>query len=86
VLVEFWAELCAPCLRLRPILDELAGEHGDKMKFVRMDVDENPLTPITSGLTAIPTISVHVNGEVALTTVGTKPKAALLDELADFLA
>lgn len=86
VLVEFWADWCDACRRARPILDELAVEHGGETRFLRMDVDENPVTPSTNGLTAIPTIRVYVDGEVVRTIVGAKPKAALLAELADFIA
>jgi thioredoxin 1 len=86
VLVDFWAEWCGPCRQVQPVLDELAGEHGDKIKFVKIDVDENPVTPSTYQVTGIPTIKVYVNGEVARTIVGAKPKAALLKELADFAA
>jgi thioredoxin len=85
VLVEFWAEWCDPCRRARPILDELADEHGDEIRFLRLDVDENPVTPSICDLTAVPTINVYINGEVARTIVGVKPKEALLAELADFL-
>ncbi len=85
VLVDFWAEWCGPCRQVSPILEEIAGEHADKIEIVKLNVDENPRTAADYGVVSIPTLNVYQGGLVVKSIVGAKPKAMLLKDLADFI-
>ena len=77
VVVDFWAEWCGPCKMIGPALEELSDELGDKVKIVKVNVDENPNSPAQLGVRGIPALFVFKDGEVVANMAGAKPKAAL---------
>jgi thioredoxin 1 len=85
VVVDYWAEWCGPCKMVAPVLEEIAGEHSDKIDVVKLNIDENPNISQKYQIMAIPTMSVFSGGEVVKQIVGAKPKSALLRELAEFI-
>jgi len=85
VLVDFWAEWCGPCRAVGPILEEISNEHGEKIKIVKLNTDEEQAIAMKYGISSIPTMNVFVNGEVVKTIVGAKPKPALLKDLESFI-
>jgi len=85
VLVDFWAEWCGPCRMVSPILDQIASEHSDKLRIVKLDVDANPNLAMKYQITSIPAMKVFQGGEVVTTIIGAKPKPALERDLAAFI-
>lgn len=77
VVVDFWASWCGPCKMLAPVIDEISGEIGDKAKFFKLNVDENPVTSTQYKIASIPTVMILKNGEVVDTLVGFRPKDAI---------
>ncbi|MGF7239541.1 MAG: thioredoxin [Frankia sp.] len=85
VLVDFWAEWCGPCKMVAPVLEEIAAEHKDKLRVVKLNIDENPETARNYQIMSIPTMAIFVDGEIDKNIVGAKPKSALLRDLASYL-
>ncbi len=84
VLVDFWAEWCAPCRALAPVIKELAGDYDGRLKVAKVDADANPATAAELQVRALPTLLFIKNGTVAAQMVGRQPKdkiAAQIDEL-----
>jgi thioredoxin 1 len=81
VVVDFWAEWCPPCHAIAPILDELAAEHGDELRIVKLDVDAHPEVAARFGVMSFPTLLVFSGGEVVKRLVGARGKRHLMAEL-----
>lgn len=76
VLVDFWATWCGPCKMVAPVIEELSKEYADKIKFAKVDVDQNPVISNSLRIASIPTIMIFKNGQVVDTLVGFRPKEA----------
>ncbi|RKZ16452.1 thioredoxin [bacterium] len=83
VLVDFWAPWCGPCKMIGPIIEDLVGEYGDKIKVGKVNVDDNQELAGKFGIRGIPTVMLFKGGEVVASFVGVRPKedlAAAIDE------
>jgi len=78
-IIDFWAEWCAPCRRIAPIVKELAEQYDGKVKVVKMNIDENPGTPGKYGIRSIPTVLAFKGGTVVEQITGARPKSAFED-------
>ncbi len=85
VLVDFWAEWCGPCLRVEPVLNEIAREMGDRVKIVKMDIDENPNTARDYRVLSVPTLTVFKGGQPISSVAGARPKSDLVRLLEEVL-
>lgn len=77
VLVDFWATWCGPCQAISPIVEELAKEFMGKIKVVKLNVDENPVTPTQYGIRGIPTLILFKDGKILDQIIGSVPKSRL---------
>jgi len=79
VLVDFWAEWCGPCKMIGPFLEELATDLSGRITVAKVNIDENPQTPMKYGVRGIPTLLIFKDGQVAATKIGALPKGKLYE-------
>ena len=77
VFIDFWAPWCGPCMAISSLIEELAKEFGDKIKFVKCNVDDNPTSPGKYGIRSIPTLMLFKDGEIVDQVIGIVAKAKL---------
>jgi thioredoxin 1 len=78
VLVDFWAEWCQPCRKVSPVLEEIANEMGDRVRIVKVNIDENPETTRAYRIMSVPTLTIFKGGQPVQSVAGAKPKGELV--------
>jgi thioredoxin 1 len=85
VIVDFWAEWCAPCIMLTPVIEFLAEQYQGKIKVGKLNVDENPVIASQYGITGIPAVIIFKDGKIVKEMVGFQPKEAYISEIEKLL-
>ena len=77
--MDFWAEWCGPCKSIAPALEDLATDRGTALTVAKINIDDNPGTPMKYGVRGIPTLMLFKDGQVAATKIGALPKGKLFE-------
>ncbi len=85
VIVDFWATWCAPCRKLTPILDDVAQEFGDKIKFVKINTDENIKAAKDYSISGLPTVLIFKDGKALERMVGMNSKSTIISNIEKYL-
>jgi len=85
VIVDFWAEWCAPCRLIAPLVEDIGNEYAGKLKVCKFDVDSNPQTSMKYGIRSIPTLLIFKGGQPVETIIGAVPKEMIINKLQPFL-
>ncbi len=85
VLVDYWADWCAPCKQIAPIIDELSETYAGRVVFAKLDTNDNPQVPVAQGILGLPTLQIFVGGQVVSSMTGGKTKAALIKAIEQHL-
>jgi len=85
VLVDFWASWCMPCLKIAPLVEELSNEYDGKIKFGKMNIENDQKTAQQYGIRSIPTLLIFKDGKIASQLIGVQPKRNLVEKIKEVL-
>ena len=85
ILIDFWAEWCAPCKAIAPTIEELSKEYNGKLSFAKVNVDSNPQVAATLGIRSIPTLIMFKGGQEKERIIGAMPKGSIIKKIEPYI-